>query len=340
MENSDADRQLEPVSDPVIVGALGENLETGAIEQPPTKTKGNKRAALDSPVSRKDAVLEPSVASAREGSTEAAAGAQPDEPPKKKKKSKKKKSAEKQVELSEGAVAQEIVVHDSYVGDARARAGEESSDPRALPLEKKKRKKRSVAQPGPTLSVHDDRQFKKAINQAVVERDRLLAGKWPRRRGFWRDSGTKIITMKETIRGLIEAPNGSRESRVAEGSSGTRVEQVFQVLQWRLRSIRNEGLIRRGLVKGTRSGPRRFTASREEVDGAFGPTRPFGELDGVFGPTRPFGELDGVLGPTRPVGELDCSFGFVIRFSRVFCFRTFVESVLKIFSYKNAIFRR
>ncbi|KAF3496835.1 hypothetical protein DY000_02052943 [Brassica cretica] len=157
MENSDADRQLELVSDPVIVGALGENLETGAIEQPPTKTKGNKRAAPDSPVSRKDAVLEPSVASAREGSTEAAAGAQPDEPPKKKKKSKKKKSAEKQVELSEGAAAQEIVVHDSYVGDARARAGEESSDPRVLPLEKKKRKKRSVAQPGPTLSVHDDR---------------------------------------------------------------------------------------------------------------------------------------------------------------------------------------
>ena len=33
-------------------------------------------------------------------------------------------------------------------------------------------------------------EFKKAINQAVVERDRLLAGKWPRRRGFWRGSGS------------------------------------------------------------------------------------------------------------------------------------------------------
>ena len=32
MENSDTDRQLEPVSDPVVVGTSGENIETGTIE--------------------------------------------------------------------------------------------------------------------------------------------------------------------------------------------------------------------------------------------------------------------------------------------------------------------
>ena len=39
-------------------------------------------------------------------------------------------------------------------------------------------------------------------------------------------------------------------------------------------------------MKGIRSGPRRLTASQEESDGAFEPTRPFGKLDGAFGPTR------------------------------------------------------
>ena len=93
-------------------------------------------------------------------------------------------------------------------------------------------------------------------------------------------------------------------------------------------------------MKGIRSGPHRLTASREESDGAFEPTRPFGELDGAFGPTRRRGELDGVLDPTRLFGELDCSFGYVIHFSRVFCFGTFFESVLKKLSYRSAIFRR
>ena len=40
----------------------------------------------------------------------------------------------------------------------------------------------------------------------------------------------------------------------------------------------------------------------------------------------------------RP-NELDCLFGFVIHFSRVFCPGTFVESVSRKLSYKNAIFR-
>ena len=83
-------------------------------------------------------------------------------------------------------------------------------------------------------------------------------------------------------------------------------------------------------MKGIRSGPRRLTASREESDG---------ELDGAFSPTRRTGELDGVLSPTRPFGELDCSFGSVIRFSRVSCFGTFVESVWKKVSYGSEIFR-
>ena len=37
--------------------------------------------------------------------------------------------------------------------------------------------------------------------------------------------------MKETIRGLIEALNEESGSNVAEGSSETRVDQVFQVIQ-------------------------------------------------------------------------------------------------------------
>ena len=113
MDNSDTDRQREPVSDPVVVGTSGENLETGTIERPQTKKKRKKRAAPDSSVSREDTVLEPSVASAHEGSMEAVTEAQPDEPPKKKKKSKKKKSAENQVEPSEDAAAREVAVHDS-----------------------------------------------------------------------------------------------------------------------------------------------------------------------------------------------------------------------------------
>ena len=90
-----------------------------------------------------------------------------------------------------------------------------------------------------------------------------------------------------------------------------------------------------------------------ELDGAFGPTHLFGELVDAFGPTRPFGELDGVLcptlqtgeldgvpDPTRPFGDLDCLFGFVVLFYRVFCSRTFGESVSRELSYRSAIFKR
>ena len=82
-----------------------------------------------------------------------------------------------------------------------------------------------------------------------------------------------------------------------------------------------------------------------ELDGAFVPTSRTGELNDVVGQTRLLVELDDVLVPTCPFGELERAswIARLILWSvsfESFALRTFVESVSRKLSYRNATFIR